>query len=163
MAEIMFDQDGTRIVLLNRKFDHNGRDQQELRLRCTKDGAMLFHFFQSSEPKNYALSTAEADAFCEQWMAYRAEQKAAEQTERERQQALIAEAYRLAGQHVKIETDSTASPTWWRVSCPASGWESAYAAQSPETLLSDVKSANEHYQLKLPYIKHMHRNTKVTA
>lgn len=141
MAEIMFDDQKTRVVLLNRSFGADGRNMKELRVRLTKEGAMFFQFLQDQAPLNYGLSAAEADAFCEEWLAHRTAQKAAQQTEEERQQALIAEAYQLASHHIKIETDSKESPTWWQVSIPSQDCYFRLAARYPEQLLEQVKEA----------------------
>jgi hypothetical protein len=143
MAEIMFDDQKTRIVLLNRSFGKAGREMKELRVRLSEEGAMFFHITQDAAPKYYGLSTAEADAFCEQWLEYRAEQKAKEQTEKERKQHIIAEAYAIVARHpeIKIETDGTASPTWWRVSIPSQDVLFRRPARYPEQLLEQVKES----------------------
>ena len=99
MAEIMFDDQKTRVVLLNRSFGNDGRNMKELRSRFTKDGAMFFQFLQNEAPLDYGLSAAEADAFAETWLAYRTEQKAKEQAEEARKQAVIAEAYAIVEKH----------------------------------------------------------------
>jgi len=138
MAEVMFDQDGTRIVLLNRSFGDAGRDMKELRVRFTKNGAMFFHLAQDAEPKNYGISAAEADAFCAAWTKFKADQEANKKTEEERKHALIREAHAIAARHPEISIMESAN--YWTVSIPSQRYEFRHAAQYPETLLEQVKT-----------------------
>jgi hypothetical protein len=146
MAEIMFDDQKTRVVLLNRSFGTDGRNMKELRVRLTKEGAMFFQFLQDQAPLDYGLSAAEADAFCAEWLAHRAAQKAAQQTEEERQQALIAEACSLTAKYPAIKLETDASRRAWRVSVPSIAWGHQAQVNSPQELLELVKGARDAYQ-----------------
>ncbi|HEX2614434.1 MAG TPA: hypothetical protein VHL10_03005 [Nitrososphaera sp.] len=128
----------------------------------TLDGARLGSISSTGSPTSFWLDATAADAFCVAWTKFRADQEANKQAEEERKQALIAEAYAIAEKYPAITIKETGQ-SCWRVSCPASGWLTAYPAQGAESLLRDVKSAQDDYQRKLPYIKHMNRDTKATA
>ena len=151
MAEIMFDDQKTRVVLLNRSFGNDGRNMKELRSRFTKDGAMFSQFLQNEAPLDYGLSAAEADAFAETWLAYRTEQKAKEQAEEARKQAVIAEAYAIVEKHPAIEIrtidgrdEDGNTVRAWIVSVPSQGWNCGMYTQwsySAAQLLEHVKHA----------------------
>jgi hypothetical protein len=151
MAEIMFDDQKTRVVLLNRSFGADGRNMKELRARLTDEGAMFFQFLQDATPVKYGLSTAEADAFVESWLADRAERKAKELAEQERQAQAIAEAYSIAASWpgIKIEEkeakheDGKMRPAWY-VSIPETGWNCGSHSEwsyFPHELLEHTKHA----------------------
>jgi hypothetical protein len=146
MAEVMYDDQKTRVVLLNRSFGGDGRNMKELRVRLTAEGALFFQFLEGRAPLNYGLSAAEADAFVESWLAYRTEQKSKEQAEQERQEALIAEACSLTAKYPAIKLETDASRRAWRVSVPSIAWGHQAQVDRPQDLLDLVKGARDAYQ-----------------
>lgn len=107
----------------------------------TQGGAELRRISSAEPSQKFYLDCDVADAFCKAWMKFKTDQEANEQAEQERQHTLIAEAYELERQHpeIKIESDGTASPGWWRVSLPSQGVAFRQPAYYPEHLLEQVK------------------------
>ncbi len=107
----------------------------------TQGGAELRRISSAEPSQKFYLDCDVADAFCNAWMKFKADQEANEKAEKERKEHLVAEAYAIARRHpeIKIETDKTASPSWWRVSLPSQGCAFRQPAYYPEHLLEQVK------------------------
>lgn len=105
------------------------------------DGAKLGSISSTGSPTSFWLDATAADAFCTAWAKFKTDQAANEKAEKERKQHIIAEAYAIVKRHpeIKVETDKTASPTWWRVSLPSQGCAFRQPAYYPEHLLEQVK------------------------
>jgi hypothetical protein len=85
------------------------------------------------------------DALAAGWAKFQSDIEAAAKAEEKRKNTLIAEAYALAARHpeIKIETDGTASPGWWRVSIPSQAYRFMQPAYHPTDLLYQVKTCAE--------------------
>jgi hypothetical protein len=147
----MFDDQKTRVVLLNHSFGGDGRDMKELRVRFTEQGAMFFHLAQDAEPKSYGISAAEADAFCEQWLEYRKKQKVDAQAVQDRLSAIIDEAIAIVEQCPAIKIEQY--DNWyrkdepaWKVSVPEIAWRHVNPVGEPTVFLDLVKGARDAYQ-----------------
>lgn len=159
MTEIMFDNQKTRVVLLNRSFGGDGRDMKELRVRFTEQGAIFFQLLQDQAPLNYGLSTAEADAFCAAWTAHRAERQAKVDAEQGRLQAMVTEAYAIAAQCPAIKIEQVDNATW-KVFVPAIGWGHQGPLTGPKELLELTKQAWAAYTSQMAW---QAANSKATA
>jgi hypothetical protein len=85
------------------------------------------------------------NALASSWAKFQSDIEAAAKAEEERKNTLIAEAYALAARHpeIKIETDGTASPGWWRVSIPSQAYRFMQPAYYPTSLMEQVKTCAE--------------------
>lgn len=106
------------------------------------EGGVTLRRISSNEPSTqFYLDANVMNALAAGWATFQSDMEARIRAEEEQRQALIAEAYALAHKHpeIKIESDSTTSPNWWRVSCPSQGVAFRQPAYHPAQLLEQVK------------------------
>jgi hypothetical protein len=125
--------------------DWDGATSTVITASLTQSGAEIRRMSNNEPPTNFWLDASVADAFCAAWTQFKADQEANKKAEEEQRQALIKEAYALAARHpeIKIETDGTASPGWWRVSIPTQAYRFMQPAYYPANLMEHVKICAE--------------------
>ncbi len=142
--EILKDDNYSRIVALDRIVIG---EMVELYARFNAEKAQFIRLVEYGKNRHFDLSSAQADAFCEAWLAYRADQKAKSEKEAARNAELIAKAYHIAQEcpAIKIQDDRTNNGTlMWSVSVPELGfWWADDWFDSPEILLKRVKDARD--------------------
>jgi hypothetical protein len=109
-------------------------------------GGVTLRRISSNEPSTqFYLDFNVMDALADGWTRFQLDIEARAKAEEERKNTLIAEAYALAARHpeIKIETDGTASPGWWRVSIPSQAYRFMQPAYYPTSLMEQVKTCAE--------------------